>query len=197
MEEWRYRPTILDLGTKWRWVVSFTLLPVYPGDRASNTHWIVGWVGPRAGLDAVEKRKNSCPCRESNLGRPAHSRSLYLLSYTSTDSYMCMTWCLIEHRDAFPLNKPITAARGRGRECVFWRSDDGIVGSSLSQSVAICMLFSVFVLSYVGIGLWMGRFLIQGVLLNVCNQESKTRKMGGLGPHWQDKGALNKKVLWV
>jgi hypothetical protein len=28
-----------------------------PGERAHSTHWIVGWVGPRAGLDAVEKRK--------------------------------------------------------------------------------------------------------------------------------------------
>jgi hypothetical protein len=26
------------------------------GERASGTHWIGGWVGPRAGLDYVEKR---------------------------------------------------------------------------------------------------------------------------------------------
>jgi hypothetical protein len=30
MEEWRYSCTIFDLGTKWRWVVSFTLRPLYP-----------------------------------------------------------------------------------------------------------------------------------------------------------------------
>jgi hypothetical protein len=28
-----------------------------PGERAPGTHWIGGWVGPRAGLDNVEKRK--------------------------------------------------------------------------------------------------------------------------------------------
>jgi hypothetical protein len=28
-----------------------------PGERAPGTHWIGGWVGPRAGLDDVEKRK--------------------------------------------------------------------------------------------------------------------------------------------
>jgi hypothetical protein len=28
-----------------------------PGKRASGTHWIGGWVNPRAGLDNVEKRK--------------------------------------------------------------------------------------------------------------------------------------------
>jgi hypothetical protein len=28
-----------------------------PGERASGTHWIGGWVDHRAGLDDVEKRK--------------------------------------------------------------------------------------------------------------------------------------------
>jgi hypothetical protein len=32
-----------------------------PGERASGTHWIEGRVGLRAGLDAVEERKISCP----------------------------------------------------------------------------------------------------------------------------------------
>jgi hypothetical protein len=27
------------------------------GERAPGTHWIGGWVGPRASLEAVEKRK--------------------------------------------------------------------------------------------------------------------------------------------
>jgi hypothetical protein len=28
-----------------------------PGERAPGTHWTGGWVKPRAGLDALEKRK--------------------------------------------------------------------------------------------------------------------------------------------
>jgi hypothetical protein len=40
-----------DLGTRWRRVVSFM-----PRERTRGTHWIGGWVGPRAGLDAVMKR---------------------------------------------------------------------------------------------------------------------------------------------
>jgi hypothetical protein len=28
-----------------------------PGERAPGTHWVWGWVGPRAGLNDVEKRK--------------------------------------------------------------------------------------------------------------------------------------------
>jgi hypothetical protein len=38
-------------------VVSFTPRPLYPWERAPGTHWIGGWVDPRAGLDDVEKRK--------------------------------------------------------------------------------------------------------------------------------------------
>jgi hypothetical protein len=36
-----------------------------PGEIAPSTHWTGGWVGPRAGLDDVEKR-NSWPYQDSN-----------------------------------------------------------------------------------------------------------------------------------
>jgi hypothetical protein len=29
---------------------------ITPGQRAPGTHWTVSWVGPRAGLDTVEKK---------------------------------------------------------------------------------------------------------------------------------------------
>jgi hypothetical protein len=32
-----------------------------PGERGPYTHWIGGWVGARAGLDVVAKRKKSLP----------------------------------------------------------------------------------------------------------------------------------------
>jgi hypothetical protein len=41
-----------------------------PGERAPGTHWIGGWVGPRAGLDAAEKRKIPLPYRKWNPDRP-------------------------------------------------------------------------------------------------------------------------------
>jgi hypothetical protein len=56
---------ILDLGTRRRWVVSFTPLPLHPG-----THWISGWVSPIAGQDAVAKGKIPSPSRELNPGTP-------------------------------------------------------------------------------------------------------------------------------
>jgi hypothetical protein len=37
-----------------------------PRKSAPGTHWIGGWVGPRAGLDAVVKRKVPSPWRDSN-----------------------------------------------------------------------------------------------------------------------------------
>jgi hypothetical protein len=56
----------IPLGTKWRWVASFTLHPLYPhGGKATDTHWIGGWVHPKAGPEAV-KRRISYPYQESN-----------------------------------------------------------------------------------------------------------------------------------
>jgi hypothetical protein len=54
-----------------------------PGERAPGTHWIGGWVEPRAGLEDVENRKfltlQGLELRP--LCRPARSQSLYRLSY--------------------------------------------------------------------------------------------------------------------
>jgi hypothetical protein len=41
-----------------------------PRERASGIHWIGGWVGPRAVLEAVAKRKNPSLRRESNPRTP-------------------------------------------------------------------------------------------------------------------------------
>jgi len=62
-----------------------TALP--PGKEPPSTHRIGGWVGPRAGLDAVEKIKFPIPRRliePPNHNRPARSQSLYRLNVTLT-----------------------------------------------------------------------------------------------------------------
>jgi hypothetical protein len=41
-----------------------------PRERAPGTHWIGGWVGPKAVLEAVVKRKIPSPRRESNPRTP-------------------------------------------------------------------------------------------------------------------------------
>jgi hypothetical protein len=46
-------------------------------EEKTGIHWMGGWVGPRAGMDAVVKRKIPSPRRESNPDRPARSQSVY------------------------------------------------------------------------------------------------------------------------
>jgi hypothetical protein len=72
----------LDFGTSWEWSASLPGLFIH-GERAAGTHWIGGWVGPRAGLDDVEKRQFLTLPRLNlrPLGRPDRSQSLYRLSY--------------------------------------------------------------------------------------------------------------------
>jgi hypothetical protein len=41
-----------------------------PRESVPNTNWIGGWVGPRASLDTVSKRKIPSPCRDSNPDHP-------------------------------------------------------------------------------------------------------------------------------
>jgi hypothetical protein len=41
-----------------------------PRKRAPGTQWIGGWVGPRAGLDTVSKRKIPSPCWELDPDHP-------------------------------------------------------------------------------------------------------------------------------
>jgi hypothetical protein len=47
-----------------------------PGERAPSTHFIGGWVGPRASLDAEARRKFLCPCWGLHPGRPVRSQTL-------------------------------------------------------------------------------------------------------------------------
>jgi hypothetical protein len=61
-----------------------------PGERATGTNWIGGWVDPRAGLDDMGKRKFiTLPELELRpLGRPVRSQSLYRLRYPGP-------WCSV------------------------------------------------------------------------------------------------------
>jgi hypothetical protein len=54
-----------------------------PGERFLGTHWIGGWVDPRAGLDNLEKTQflTLQGLKLRPLRRPARSQSLYRLRY--------------------------------------------------------------------------------------------------------------------
>jgi hypothetical protein len=63
-------------------VVSFTPLLLYPWGKNHGTHWTGGWVGPRAGLDHVVKRKFLL-LLGFKLHNPACRQLLYWLSSPS------------------------------------------------------------------------------------------------------------------
>jgi len=65
-------PLILNLGSRWRLVVTFKAKLLYP---QGNSLWSSnkGLLVLRADLDAVAKNAISGCCEESNLGNPACS----------------------------------------------------------------------------------------------------------------------------
>jgi hypothetical protein len=48
MGEWMLYPRFLDLGTSWRWVVSFTLLPLYPKKKRAPLYSLGRLGGPQS-----------------------------------------------------------------------------------------------------------------------------------------------------
>jgi hypothetical protein len=49
-------PHILNINIRWRWEVSFI-----PKEREPCTHWIRGWMDPRAILDTMEQIQSLAP----------------------------------------------------------------------------------------------------------------------------------------
>jgi hypothetical protein len=82
-------PHFIDIGTSWRWLVSFTPRPLHPRERATGTHCIGGWVDPRAGLDDMEQRKFlTLPGLELRpLGRPARCHKKRPYQYWTSLNY--------------------------------------------------------------------------------------------------------------
>jgi hypothetical protein len=62
------------------------------GERALGTRWLGGWVGPRAGLVSVEKRKTSCLCWERNPRCP--SRRCSVIGFSIQIILYSGKWCL-------------------------------------------------------------------------------------------------------
>jgi hypothetical protein len=82
MGGWKYSFTTLDLCARWRWVVGFRSWTLYL--RGKNPRYpLLRRLG-----EPQNYRKISCPCWDSNSGRPVHIPSLYSLSYLLSGSWM-------------------------------------------------------------------------------------------------------------
>jgi hypothetical protein len=95
-----WAPRHEDVLGEWRYSSMHSLAPALDGgtwsvsrpsrftrrETASRNHWIGGWVGPRAGLETVLKRKIPSPLRDSNPDRPARSQ------VANTNALIFMPW---------------------------------------------------------------------------------------------------------
>jgi hypothetical protein len=65
----RVKVQIPRVSIRWRRLVNVASLPLHPGRKiTSSSHRVEGWVHRREGLVALENRKVSWPCPESNWG---------------------------------------------------------------------------------------------------------------------------------
>jgi hypothetical protein len=87
------------------------------------------------------------------------------------------------------LPAPITVASRSNTSTVFARSNTGIVGSNPTQGIDVCV-YSVFVLSCVGIGIAKGWSTVQGVLptvLELRNWSETKRFTDALCSNWEQQ----------
>jgi hypothetical protein len=86
-------PRILDLGPG----------PFTFGEGAPGTHWIGGWVGPRTGLDNVERITIlPLPGLElRTLGHPARNQSLYRLRDAGSKIIITIKICMTINRRGY------------------------------------------------------------------------------------------------
>jgi hypothetical protein len=86
-------PHFLDLGTSWRWVVSFMPWLPYPrGNRPRcPLHRRLG--GPQSRSGSSGEKKNLAPCRDLNPCRPARALSLHII-YSRKKIKVKLSLCL-------------------------------------------------------------------------------------------------------
>jgi hypothetical protein len=78
-------PRILNLGIRWRWMVSSTLRPLYHRKNPQYPLVEAGW-DPEPAWTRWRREKFPAPCRELNPDHPAHS-----LGIIKVKLFLCLT----------------------------------------------------------------------------------------------------------
>lgn len=83
-----------SFSTRWGWVVAIMPQPCFlplPREITLSTHWLGGWVCPRAGLDAESRRKSLDLAWDWTLVDPSVSRH-YTESATQALAWVKVNW---------------------------------------------------------------------------------------------------------
>jgi hypothetical protein len=109
MLEWMYRSIFLDLGTSWRWVVSFVLRPLYPWGKNPWYSLARRLGGPqsRSGRHGKVKILAHTRTRTPTPWSSARSQSLYRLSYPGPCNHISTyDYCLLSEWMSAPCISP-------------------------------------------------------------------------------------------
>jgi hypothetical protein len=106
----------LDLGTSWKWVVSFTPLPLYPRGKSPRYQFYTRLGRPPAPVWTTWRRENSWPYRDSNsdssVVQPVASR---YTDYTIPAPMCNISLCLFIHSLSSSWGGLVGVATGTGR----------------------------------------------------------------------------------
>jgi hypothetical protein len=89
IKEWAYSSNILNLCTRWRWMASFGIQPLYPPGISPQCRLYTMLCEPTLDLDLMGEN-TSCPYRESKSSHPSHiplvqeSNQFFLWAQTDT-----------------------------------------------------------------------------------------------------------------
>jgi hypothetical protein len=77
-----------DIQGTWHYTETSNEIRAYLWERATGTHWTGDWLGPKAYMNAMEKRKISCSCWELNPSHPVCNQFLYQLNYPAAKKFL-------------------------------------------------------------------------------------------------------------
>jgi hypothetical protein len=135
MGEWRCNSTILDVNTRWRWVVNLTPWPLSPGGKSPGTNCIEDWEGPVARLDTVEKNSGRSARRYTDWAIPTPIKSA---------CHLPLRWVLVrlilrswEWRSYIPPETSVDFQRTTWR----YNPEDSIVHNRCCENFKFCVVF--------------------------------------------------------